>query len=61
VYKSHGRHGRVIVYYHGQADSDTYQQYHVGFWGTRYDINPIISAGIGADMDDFANIDAWYC
>jgi len=41
------------------VDSD-YQQYRIGFWSTRYDINPIISLDIGdgiPNMVDIGNID----
>ena len=31
--------------------------YRIGFRGTQHDINPIISADIGADMVDISNID----
>jgi len=45
------------------ADSDTYRRYRIGFWGTLYDINLIISAEIRAniaDMADISNIDVQY-
>ena len=36
---------------------DTYQQYRIKFWGIRYDIDPIISTDIVADIGDMADID----
>ena len=35
----------------------------IGFWDTQYDIAPVISTNIGAnitDMADSADIDGWY-
>ena len=43
------------------TDSDLYRQYHIGTWDTWYDINPIISADIEADISDIAHIDDRYC
>ena len=40
-----------------------YRQYHIGFCGTRYDINPILSADVGVnifDITDFAEINVRY-
>ena len=41
------------------ADSDIYWQHRIGFWGTWYDISPIISTDIN-EMADTINIDDRY-
>ena len=36
---------------------DIYRQYHIGFWGTRYNINSIISSDIMATIADLFDTD----
>jgi len=41
---------RISVYY------NIHQQYHIQFWDTWYDVNPIISIDIGVDVADMVDI-----
>jgi len=38
------------------TDSDTHQQYHIGFWDTRYYIDPIILDDMRADIANSVEI-----
>jgi len=41
-----------IAWFQISATSDICWQYRIRFWDTQYNINPLISADVGADIDD---------
>jgi len=42
------------------ADSDVYQQHHIGFWGTRYDFNRIFSVDRGWYLPIWPVLPYWW-